>query len=1333
MAQSTTDCVVVVGEGNGGAVVSTGTDQPMKASLAPCPDNQLMIEKVVLENFKSYGGRHVLGPFHYRFSSIVGPNGSGKSNIIDAMLFVFGRRAQQLRHKKLAGLIHHSPAFPNQSSTRVEVHFQNVVHKVGSQYGERVPGTEFVIAREAYTDGTSQYMLNGRLTTQKDVIALLRSRGVDLDHNRFLILQGEVEQIAMMKPKGQSPNEEGLLEYLEDIIGSNRYISEIEVAQERLKQIVESLSSKREAMNAVQTQVASMEGPLQMAKGLCEAERKVLILKAQLEQKTALSIERHRQRTQKSFDTAKAEYDAWSRSRENSKKEITNLEEMIKKQEDIILKAERMLNTTETEFAALERLDNELAAKQAHCMKRAQALEKECTKLEEEKLSCGTDIDQLTEKMKQLEDEIPKERSAVAALEGRLEALDKELEGEFDVLRKRKEHIDKLLEPETMKYGDLVATLGVSQAQVNLIEEHRSTSLERLKSMEQKATSSKEHLRLKERELKETDATLEKLKAQYFKKREEVSRFRDTLIAQKDELQSLRSQAELKETSLLRARSETMLVPAILAAKQDGRLHGVIDRLWNLGSVDTKFEPAVAAVAGSEYILVENTKDAERVVAFVRQHNLGRVTCIVMSHIRRELHHDLQNLRSSKVLPSSAQLLLDQIRPVDPQYEIAFYFVLRDVLVVPTLDVARQVAFGGTTRWRVVTLEGHVIDKSGAMSGGGGGRKLDEKLSIFRSQFAASSAMKLTETSMSSQQEIEQLRIKIRDVKGSLTITQDTKAKAEQELTQIEEQMNATRGLRLRLSSEKEAAQEDVAHYSQAVTECAIPELSAKEQKRLDRLLEEMMVHQEQMEGQKRVVEKHQEMANKIKKEIEMIGGGKRQRAREALLSTKKGLEDLQNELLQTEVQLGLRRKRILALEKLLPQKTGDIQRERETAKGYTQERNALTDKAELVLRKKEELEKILNEQKDIGREHRASLKSLVDKAKKSGLQEVSFQTRLQDLEQTLTTVKHNLQKHQKQLRRIQEDWNAIPGFDEDDVVESKISINDAPSLQSQGNTVNVKCEPKLCLQMDLAEDVLDKLDEVVVSCEIKNLTESALTVKVDLSIIEKYKAASRVLKQRVGELEACCLDRDATTRELDSLELMRLREFTSGFLRIASKVKEMYQMITHEGDAELELADPSSPFTGGVVFSVRPPKKSWKRIQNLSGGEKTLSSLALVFALHHFRPTPIYFLDEIDAALDHRNVSTIGLYIASQAKNAQFIIVSLRNHMFEMADRLLGIYKVTGSTRTTFIDPDDFVEDEDEKGTLALLDREADKLQATTRASTLETVSFRGLPSLAC
>lgn len=131
--------------------------------------------------------------------------------------------------------------------------------------------------------------------------------------------------------------------------------------------------------------------------------------------------------------------------------------------------------------------------------------------------------------------------------------------------------------------------------------------------------------------------------------------------------------------------------------------------------------------------------------------------------------------------------------------------------------------------------------------------------------------------------------------------------------------------------------------------------------------------------------------------------------------------------------------------------------------------------------------------------------------------------------------------------------------------------------------------------------------------------------------------------------------------------------------------------MITLGGDAELELVDSLDPFSEGIVFSVRPPKKSWKNISNLSGGEKTLSSLALVFALHHYKPTPLYVMDEIDAALDFRNVSIVANYIKERTKNAQFIIISLRNNMFELADRLVGIYKTNNCTKSITIDPKSF------------------------------------------
>lgn len=113
-----------------------------------------------------------------------------------------------------------------------------------------------------------------------------------------------------------------------------------------------------------------------------------------------------------------------------------------------------------------------------------------------------------------------------------------------------------------------------------------------------------------------------------------------------------------------------------------------------------------------------------------------------------------------------------------------------------------------------------------------------------------------------------------------------------------------------------------------------------------------------------------------------------------------------------------------------------------------------------------------------------------------------------------------------------------------------------------------------------------------------------------------------------------------------DDVRKKRYTEFMQGFHIITRKLKEMYQMITQGGDAELELVDSMDPFNEGVSFSVRPPKKTWKNISNLSGGEKTLSSLALVFALHYFKPSPLYFMDEIDAALDFKNISIVAHYI---------------------------------------------------------------------------------------
>ena len=172
-------------------------------------------------------------------------------------------------------------------------------------------------------------------------------------------------------------------------------------------------------------------------------------------------------------------------------------------------------------------------------------------------------------------------------------------------------------------------------------------------------------------------------------------------------------------------------------------------------------------------------------------------------------------------------------------------------------------------------------------------------------------------------------------------------------------------------------------------------------------------------------------------------------------------------------------------------------------------------------------------------------------------------------------------------------------------------------------------------------KDELADMSKESLKGEIAALEEKTSKANVDLSVLAEYRRRVEEHAARSSDLASAVSQRDAAKKRCDDLRRLRLEGFMEGFSVISLRLKEMYQMITMGGNAELELVDSLDPFSEGILFSVMPPKKSWKNISNLSGGEKTLSSLALVFALHHFKPTPLYVMDEIDAALDFRNVST--------------------------------------------------------------------------------------------
>lgn len=191
-----------------------------------------------------------------------------------------------------------------------------------------------------------------------------------------------------------------------------------------------------------------------------------------------------------------------------------------------------------------------------------------------------------------------------------------------------------------------------------------------------------------------------------------------------------------------------------------------------------------------------------------------------------------------------------------------------------------------------------------------------------------------------------------------------------------------------------------------------------------------------------------------------------------------------------------------------------------------------------------------------------------------------------------------------------------------------------------------------------------------------------------NIAVLKEYSRQKAVVDELSSQLREVEQQKHCIQSQLEQLRQDRMNQFMAGLRQISLHLKQLYQLLTMGGNAELELVDSLDPFSEGVMFSVMPPRKSWKAISNLSGGEKTLASLSLIFALHSFRPTPIYVMDEIDAALDFRNVSVVANYIKQRTFGAQFIVISLRNDMFELADRLVGVYKVNQQTKSVSIDP---------------------------------------------
>lgn len=616
-----------------------------------------------------------------------------------------------MRQGKVSGLIHSSQSHPNLDSCKVEIHFKDVIDNEEG-VAEDVPDSTLVVARMAFKNNSSRYFINGRDSTYTEVTTLMRQRGIDLDHKRFLILQGEVESIAQMKPKAENENDDGLLEYLEDIIGTSEYKKSIEDAENQLESLNEECTSKLSRLEIVRKEVRSLQGPKNEVIRNMRMENELTMKKSLLYQVNIHRVQASIRINTEALEKHKAQLDADREETKEIREEIVHLEETVKADTSELasLRKEHQRRTKHLSKKEIQKVQVEERAK--HLTAKQKKLEKQITTAQHA-------FNEVDDWIRNYEEQVESIKSRGQQLEKDLELKKNEydtvqegLKGKTEGITAEIEKIQQELAPWRDKISAKEAEIAIAQSEIDLITEKHSKAKESLKRAKHHVAMIVKDGETKEAAVVELQQNITHVTEQIIKGTVECAEATKKLAKMKEELDEFRVRYQVAKESVSSAKSQGAVLTSLTNLSSSGRIEGFNGRLGSLGTIDQKYDTAVSTACHAlDNLVVDTVEVGEECVSYLRKNNVGRAKFILLDKLPKR---NLEKINT----PENVPRLFDLITPKEPRFAPAFYSVLFDTLVAKDVEQARRIAYG-SRRFRVVTLDGIVIDTSGTMSGGG--------------------------------------------------------------------------------------------------------------------------------------------------------------------------------------------------------------------------------------------------------------------------------------------------------------------------------------------------------------------------------------------------------------------------------------------------------------------------------------------------------------------------------------------------------------------------------------------------------------------------------------
>ena len=1164
----------------------------------------MLLKSLELHGFKTFPDRIKLS-FDKGITSIVGPNGSGKSNISDAIRWVLGEQsAKTLRCSKMEDVVF------NGTDKRKKTGYAEVTLSIDNK--DRIlpfDGDEVAVTRRYYRSGESEYMINKATVRLRDIHELFMDTGLGRD-GYSMIGQGKIDSIVASKSEERR-------EIFEEASGISRYRYRKTEAERKLKSTEENLVRLRDIVGELEDRV----GPL---KKQSEKAQKFLVLS---EEKKGLEIALWLNTLDNSANIIKEQDDKIDIQRaqyENAEQELANISSET---ESIYLKNGEITSKIDTIRRNISQFESEVSNNNALISVANNDIEhnkETITRLE-------TEIEQLDNSFTEIESQIKEKKENVEKLKLSIEEKQKEYNEvsenlntiSMDASRSGDElqELNSKLAELSQKSANAKVVLLTSDSSINELNEridtlnsslsekesNLETTSKMLEDYKVQGKDSAEKVEMLSNSIKGLELKINNLKARNENSKGEIDRL------------TLDSNEKLRRANILEDLEKNLegfahSVKTVMNLSRHGKIGGIHGPVSRLIKVPTDYAVAIETALGGamQNIVTGNEEDAKRAIRTLKENKGGRATFLPIATIKPRYLNE-NGIDSCFGFVGVASDLCD----CKDEYKGILQNLLGKIVIAEDLNSAVSIAKKYSYRFKVVTLDGQVVNAGGSLTGGSLNKRTGllsraSEIEKYRKEAKAlaDKANELKEQYSNSQQEFAKYEADILGTRGDLSTEQ-------QELIRLRTEYKACQ-------NEYDSLVSSIDFTKNEIVECEnkISNLQ-KDKETADR---EFSAFEE-------------EIAN-IEKTTSNLTGN-----RLALTEKREQLsEKLQN--IRLEIVTFEKDKEALISEIRTSEYNSQHQTERK--ENLRNQIVSVNSNIDIINKKIESYTNISNNYQD----KIAEFNNAIEK---------------------LNGDKEKFEKKSVELRQKEKDLNStreVSGRELARLEERKIN------LQKQYDDIIAKLWDEYELTKRQAEEISIEIENV--STARKRLNEIKSSIRglgsVNVSAIEEYKEVSEryeFLGAQVSDVEK---SKNEIERLINDLTKQMKDAFIENFHEINKHFGETFKELFGGGTASLELANPDDILNSGIDIIAHPPGKIVVHLEALSGGEKALVAIALYFSIMKVRPAPFCVMDEIEAALDDVNVDRFAQYMRRMTDRTQFITITHRRGTMEESDVLYGV-----------------------------------------------------------